>query len=105
MESIETTNFFFLIENLIDGKCPVIQKKELLDINDIKLLSLASRIESIYKAICKSTDQFKPSNLPELTSNSRISRSSRNEVKLKIEPLICFDYVMLFNNKKRECLL
>ena len=36
----------------------MIEKKEILDINDIKLLSIANRMEDIYRTICKSTDQF-----------------------------------------------
>lgn len=47
---------------------PTIEKKTFPDLNDTRLMKLASRIEEIYKAICKSTDQFKSVNLPVLTS-------------------------------------
>ena len=68
-----------MIENKIDGRVPSIEKKKFHDLNDTKLMNLASRIEEIYKAINKSTDQFKPVNLPELTS----ARAIKTDVNYK----------------------
>jgi hypothetical protein len=48
----------------------------ILDINDLKLLELANRMEDIYKAISKSTDQFKATaNLPGLTTPNQSKMS------------------------------